>query len=326
MAINEGWDENYGAGRRPGRLEHRVHRPGRQREGHVHLRRGDPRPHDRRRGSDGRPGRPGALSHFGLARKDCLGTARNTTSKVWYTVANGVLSDVYYPTIDNTNVETLQYLVSDGSTFTDLQTRDMTYTAESKPDSAGMACTVTATAKSGKYRIETEYVTDPARNTVLMAVKFLPTTPAAPVRALRRNRQRQRWRGTRERRRRPGDDRRLDRPPGARLIRSSHRDQCSESRLRAAGLLPPSAACSSRPRAASSEARATGSSSSMPTTRSRRPTAEALNGNVVQTARVGLVDEEGRPRARLRRLARRRRSRRPRPRSRPTSARRAPHT
>jgi len=39
----------------------------------------------------GAPGWPGALSHFDLARKDCLGTARNTTSKVWFTVANGVL-------------------------------------------------------------------------------------------------------------------------------------------------------------------------------------------------------------------------------------------
>ena len=70
---------------------------------------------------------PGATSHFDLARKDCLGTARNTTSKVWFTLANGVLSDVYYPTIDNTNVETLQFIVTDGSTFTDLQTRDTTY-------------------------------------------------------------------------------------------------------------------------------------------------------------------------------------------------------
>src|SRR5213083_1476294 len=107
------------------------------------------------------PGGPGALSHFDLARKDCLGTARNTTSKVWYTVANGVLSDVYYPTVDNTNLETLQYVVTDGSTFTDLQTRDMTYTAEPVPDSGGMACNITATAKSGKYEIETEYITDP---------------------------------------------------------------------------------------------------------------------------------------------------------------------
>ncbi len=65
--------------------------------------------------ADAAPGGPGALSHFDLARKDCLGTARNRTSKVWYTVAGGVLSDVYYPTVDNTNVETLQYVVTDGS-------------------------------------------------------------------------------------------------------------------------------------------------------------------------------------------------------------------
>jgi glucan 1,4-alpha-glucosidase len=117
----------------------------------------------------------GALSHFDLARKDCLGTARNTTSKVWYTVANGVLSDVYYPTVDNTNVETLQYVVTDGKTFTDLQTRNMTYTVDSLPESGGMACSVTATAKSGKYTIETQYVTDPSRNTVLMRVKLNPS-------------------------------------------------------------------------------------------------------------------------------------------------------
>jgi len=92
-------------------------------------------------------GGPGALSHFDLARKDCLGTARNTTSKIWYTVAGGVLSDVYAPTIDTTNVETMQYLVTDGSSFTDLQTRDTTYTVSA--DSTGMVCTVTSTAKTG---------------------------------------------------------------------------------------------------------------------------------------------------------------------------------
>jgi len=36
---------------------------------------------------------PGSESYFDLARKDCVGTARNTTSKAWFTVAGGVLSD-----------------------------------------------------------------------------------------------------------------------------------------------------------------------------------------------------------------------------------------
>jgi glucoamylase len=124
------------------------------------------------------PDGPGALSHFDLARKDCLGTARNRTSKTWYTVANGVLSDVYYPTIDNTNVETLQYVVTDGSTFTDLQTRDMTYTVRAL-DRSGMECRVTTTAKSGKYRLVTDFVTDPARNAVLMRTTFQPLVGAA---------------------------------------------------------------------------------------------------------------------------------------------------
>src|SRR5260221_14775429 len=102
----------------------------------------------------------GALSHFDLARKDCLGTARNTTSKVWFTLANGVLSDVYYPTIDNTNVKTLQYIVTDGSTFTDLQERNTTYTVQTLGKQM-LDCRVTTTANSGKYRIVTDYVADP---------------------------------------------------------------------------------------------------------------------------------------------------------------------
>src|ERR1035437_9658447 len=116
------------------------------------------------------PGGPGTMSYFDLARKDCLGTARNTTYKAWYTVAGGGLSDVYEPTIDNTDVQTLQYIVTDGSTFTDLQTRDMTYTVAAAP--SGMACTVTATSASHGYKLVTTYITDPARDTVLMDTRL----------------------------------------------------------------------------------------------------------------------------------------------------------
>src|SRR3954465_6494063 len=115
---------------------------------------------------------PGALSHFGLARKDCLGTARTTASKAWFTVAGGVLSDVYAPVIDNTNVETLQFAVTDGRGFTDLQARDMTYTVATS--AGGMACEVTSTARSGKYRLVTEYLADPARTGVLIRTRLEP--------------------------------------------------------------------------------------------------------------------------------------------------------
>jgi glucoamylase len=122
-------------------------------------------------------GGPGATSHQDQSRKDCVGTARNTTSKIWFTIANGVLSDVYAPTVDATNVETMQYIVTDGSTFTDLQSRDMTYTAKSDP--TGMSCTVTSTAKDKSYKLVSTYLTDPSRDSVVVHTKFEPATKAA---------------------------------------------------------------------------------------------------------------------------------------------------
>jgi glucoamylase len=111
-------------------------------------------------------GAPGTMSRFDLARKDCVGTARNTTSKVWFTVAGGVLSDVYEPTIDNTNVKSLQYVVTDGATFTDLQERDLTYAVATDP--TGMSCTVTASSAAHGYRLVTTYLADPVRDAVLI--------------------------------------------------------------------------------------------------------------------------------------------------------------
>jgi len=119
------------------------------------------------------PGGPGATSYLDTARKDCFGTARNTTSKVWFTVAGGVLSDVFSPTIENTNVSTVQYIVTDGRTFADLQQRDMTYSVSS-PDPSGMVCRVTSTDRAHRFRLVSDYVTDPARDSVVIHTTLVP--------------------------------------------------------------------------------------------------------------------------------------------------------
>jgi glucan 1,4-alpha-glucosidase len=121
---------------------------------------------------------PGTTSYLSLGRKDCLGTATSNRSRVWFTVADGVLSDVYSPTSDNTNLDTLQYLVSDGRSFADLQTRDMTYTVRSL-DRTGVSCQVVATADSHAYRLVTDYLTDPLRDSVVMHTTYVPLTKAA---------------------------------------------------------------------------------------------------------------------------------------------------
>jgi glucoamylase len=120
------------------------------------------------------PGTPGTTSHFDLARKDCVGTARGG-SKIWFTVAGGVLSDVYEPTIDTTNVESMRFVVTDGRSFTELQGRDTSYTVSTDP--TGMACTITTSSKAGRYRLVTTYLTDPRRDAVVMRTRLEAKVP-----------------------------------------------------------------------------------------------------------------------------------------------------
>lgn len=139
-----------------------------------------------RAGAQAAPGGPGAQSYLDLARKDCFGTARNTTSKVWFTVADGVLSDTFSPSIQNSNVNTLQYIVTDGRSFADLQQRDMTYTVSS-PDRSGMVCQITSRDSKHGFALVTDYFTDPARDSVLMhtTLEPLPGTTAAGIHRLK---------------------------------------------------------------------------------------------------------------------------------------------
>ena len=122
-------------------------------------------------------GGPGAASYYDEARKDCVGTAANTGSKVWYTVADGELSDVYAPTIDNTDVKTLDPIVT-GPGFTALQPRDMTYTV-AKLDSTGMACEVTAHDAAHHFNVVTDFITDPGTEAVVLRYRLVPL-PGAP--------------------------------------------------------------------------------------------------------------------------------------------------
>src|SRR3984885_9798589 len=119
------------------------------------------------------PGGPGAQSYLDQARKDCFGTARDRTSKVWYSVADGVLSDTFSPTIENTNVSTVQYIVTDGRSFADLQQRDMTYSVSS-PDRSGMVCRVTSTDRAHGFRLVSDYITDPGRDSVVIHTTLVP--------------------------------------------------------------------------------------------------------------------------------------------------------
>src|SRR5918911_173579 len=114
---------------------------------------------------------PGVAASWATGNKLALGTSATTTSKVWFTVAKGITSEVFYPRADVPNMQDMQYVVTDGSTFVDLE-RDATNHVVSMPDEKSLEYTVTNTAKSGKYKITNTYVTDPAQNTLLIKTRF----------------------------------------------------------------------------------------------------------------------------------------------------------
>ena len=121
------------------------------------------------------PGAPGAASDWVTGDKDGFGTARGTASKVWYTLNNGELSEIYYPRIDTPSTRDTQLVVTDGRTFTDRETTDTTHQVRLL-DSRSLVYQQTDRAKSGKYVITKTYTTDPARSTVLVDIGFRSLT------------------------------------------------------------------------------------------------------------------------------------------------------
>lgn len=116
-------------------------------------------------------GKPGIPPNWAYAGKQGVGTALSDISKVWFTVADGCITEVYYPTVDIANTKDIKFLITDSKTFFDEEGRD-TVTEISYIDEKAPAYLITNTAKSGAYRIIKRVVTDPAANSLVMNVAF----------------------------------------------------------------------------------------------------------------------------------------------------------
>src|SRR6185503_13580601 len=111
----------------------------------------------------------GPDAHWPTAAKDGFGTSTSLTSKVWFTLANGVMTEVFFPTLDVPNVQTLQLQVAIGGKV-ETELEDTLHHVEPVPNA--LTFRQVNSAKSGLYTITKTYVTDPRRNTVLIDVDF----------------------------------------------------------------------------------------------------------------------------------------------------------
>ncbi|MEP6636510.1 MAG: glycoside hydrolase family 15 protein [Acidobacteriota bacterium] len=118
------------------------------------------------------PGAPGLDAHWSSASKNGFGTANSVASKVWFTLNNGVMTEVYYPRLDVPNVQTLQlaFVAYDGSRV-ETEAEDMIHRL-AVVESNALAFRQINTSRSGDYTITKTYVTDPERSSVLVDVDF----------------------------------------------------------------------------------------------------------------------------------------------------------
>jgi len=117
------------------------------------------------------PGGPGIPPRWTRGSKDAVGTAYSTSSRLWYTLANGVVTECYYQTIDSPQLRDLQYLVSDGDTFFHDERRNMRSEIECLGP-IGLGFKLTNYDREGRYSIEKQVIGDPHLSCLLVHTKF----------------------------------------------------------------------------------------------------------------------------------------------------------
>lgn len=136
------------------------------------------------------PGAPGNASVWAYAGKTGIGTsyeqytkgtysdagATGTISKVWFSIAQGVLTETMYGLIHEAQLQELQFFIK-GNDFLDEEKLDTTSTteyltsdAQGRPQS--LAYKIINKDKNGQYEIEKHFFTDPDSQSLMMRVQF----------------------------------------------------------------------------------------------------------------------------------------------------------
>ena len=111
---------------------------------------------------------------WGTGRKMAFGAAPGSRSKVWYTLADGTLSEVFFPFLDHVALHELRFFVSAGGAPP----------VDDAPDgqhnvnwiSPGVPAFRVDTTHH-EYRLTKEFFSDPEENAMLIAGTFTPELP-----------------------------------------------------------------------------------------------------------------------------------------------------
>ena len=117
-------------------------------------------------------GQPGIEPRWTHGGKDGVGTAYSASARVWFTVWNGILTEVYYPTVDRPQLRDFQLLITDGRSFFHEEKRHLRSRWERLSDHT-LGYRAVSSDPEGRYEIVKEIITDPHQCCVLQRIELL---------------------------------------------------------------------------------------------------------------------------------------------------------
>ena len=131
------------------------------------------------------PNGPGTPSIWAPGSKDFVGTAASDASKVYFTGAQGMLTEVFYPSPDCVQNIDMEFLVEDADKtlgYPDGEEKLQHKQIVKLVDRRAMLWEATTTANSGAWKITKRIFTDPSRPTLVERVVFQVLQPGKTVR------------------------------------------------------------------------------------------------------------------------------------------------
>src|ERR1700741_1675835 len=117
------------------------------------------------------PGGPGIEPRWTRGAKVAVGTAYSTSSRVWYTLDHGCITEVYYPTIDSPQIRDLQFLFTDGETFFHDERRNFVGEIDCVSEAA-LGFDVINREQEGRYSIHKTILGDPHQTCLLIHTRL----------------------------------------------------------------------------------------------------------------------------------------------------------
>jgi glucoamylase len=122
-------------------------------------------------------GRPGIEPRWTHGSKDGVGTAYAASSRIWFTLWKGVVTEIYAPTVDRAQTRDWQYLITDGSTFFHEEQRHLVVSRTERIGPNTLGYRVVTTDREGRYAIEKTIIADPHLPCVLQHTRLLGREP-----------------------------------------------------------------------------------------------------------------------------------------------------